>query len=67
MENNLIYNKKWYSENGTVYNEEDETVRIALVLDNGSYANLPIEVANKIQQILNNLKNETNNKIIKQI
>ncbi len=55
LENGSIFkNKKWYSENGTVYNEADDSVRIALVFDNGSYMNLPIEIANKISQLLNN-------------
>jgi ssDNA-binding Zn-finger/Zn-ribbon topoisomerase 1 len=55
LENERIFkNKKWYSENGTVYNEADDSVRIALVFDNGSYMNLPIEIANKISQLLNN-------------
>jgi hypothetical protein len=55
LENESIFkNKKWYSENGTVYNEADDSVRIALVFDNGSYMNLPIEIANKISQLLNN-------------
>jgi hypothetical protein len=52
-EENIFTNKKWYSENGTVYNEEDKTVRIALVFDNGSYTSLPIEIANKLSQLLN--------------
>lgn len=55
LENESIFkNKKWYSENGTVYNKADDSVRIALVFDNGSYMNLPIEIANKISQLLNN-------------
>jgi hypothetical protein len=53
-EENIFKNKKWYSENGTVYNEKDETVKIALIFNNGSYMSLPIEIADKISQLLNN-------------
>ena len=49
----LIDNHRWYAENGTVYNEADETVRIVLLHDNGSYSNLPNEIAMMISSALN--------------
>lgn len=49
----LIDNHRWYSENGTVYNEADETVRVVLLHDNGSYLNLPNEIAVMIASALN--------------
>jgi hypothetical protein len=49
----LIDNHRWYAENGTVYNSEDETVKIVLLHENGSYSNLPNEIANMIASALN--------------
>lgn len=49
----LIDNHRWYAENGTVYNEADETVKIVLLYDNGSYSNLPNEIAMMIASALN--------------
>jgi hypothetical protein len=49
----LIDNHRWYAENGTVYNEADETVKIVLLQDNGSYSNLPNEIAMMISSALN--------------
>ena len=49
----LIDNHRWYAENGTVYNSEDETVKIVLLHDNGSYSNLPNEIAMMISSALN--------------
>lgn len=49
----LIDNHRWYAEYGTVYNEADETVKIVLLYDNGSYSNLPNEIAMMIASALN--------------
>ncbi len=49
----LIDNHKWYAENGTVYNEDDEEVRIVLLHNSGSYSNLPNEIAKMIASALN--------------
>ena len=49
----LINNKQWYAENGTVYNGADETVRIVLLHDSGSYNNLPNEVAEVTAKAMN--------------
>ena len=49
----LIDNHRWYAENGTVYNEVDETIRVVLLHDNGSYLNLPNEIAVMIASALN--------------
>ena len=49
----LIDNHRWYAENGTVYNEADEEVRIVLLHDSGSYSNLPHEIAIMIASALN--------------
>lgn len=50
----LIDNRKWYAENGTVYNEADDEVRIVLLYDSGSYSNLPNDIAEIIASALNN-------------
>lgn len=49
----LVDNHRWYAENGTVYNLEDERVKIVLLQENGSYSNLPNEIANMIASALN--------------
>jgi hypothetical protein len=49
----LIDNHRWYAENGTVYNEADEEVRIVLLHNSGSYSNLPHEIAMMIASALN--------------
>ena len=49
----LIDNHRWYAKNGTVYNEADETVKIVLLHENGSYSNLPNEIAMIIASALN--------------
>lgn len=49
----LIDNHRWYAENGTVYNEADEEVRIVLLHNSGSYSNLPPEIAMMIASALN--------------
>lgn len=49
----IIDNRRWYAENGTVYNEVDEEVRIVLLHNNGAYSNLPNEVAEIIASVLN--------------
>lgn len=49
----LIDNHRWYVENGTVYNDADETVKIVLLHDNGSYSSLPNEIAMMISSALN--------------
>ena len=49
----LIDNHRWYAENGTVYNEADEEVRIVLLHNSGSYSNLPHEIAVMIASALN--------------
>jgi len=49
----LIDNHRWYAENGTVYNEADETVKIVLLHENGSCSNLPNEIAMMISSALN--------------
>ena len=57
----LIRNKKWYAENGTVYNYEDDKFLICCVaLDKdykmSSYMNLEEEQAEKIADIMNDEK-----------
>jgi len=49
----LIDNKRWYAENGTVYNEADEDFRILMVCGENSEMNLPNDVAEKIAEYLN--------------
>ena len=49
----LIDNHRWYAENGTVYNEADDEVRIVLLHNSGSYSNLPHEIAIMIASALN--------------
>ena len=49
----LIDNKRWYAENGTVYNEADEDFRILMVAGENSEINLPNDVAEKIAEYLN--------------
>ena len=49
----LIDNHRWYAENGTVYNEVYEEVRIVLLHNSGSYSNLPHEIAVMIASALN--------------
>jgi hypothetical protein len=49
----LIDNHRWYAENGTVYNEADEEVRIVCLHNSGSYSNLPHETAVMIASALN--------------
>ena len=49
----LIDNKRWYAENGTVYNEADEDFRILMVVGENSEINLPNDVAEKIAEYLN--------------
>lgn len=48
----LIDNKRWYAENGTVYNKADE-YRILLVAGKCSEMRLPNDVAEKIAEYLN--------------
>ena len=49
----LIDNHRWYAENGTIYNEADDEVRIILLHNSGSYSNLPHEIAIMIASALN--------------
>lgn len=49
----LIDNKRWYAENGTVYNKADDEYRILLVAGKGSEISLPNDVAEKIAEYLN--------------
>ena len=49
----LIDNHRWYAENGTVYNEADEEIRIVLLHNSGSYSNLPHNIAEMIASALN--------------
>jgi hypothetical protein len=49
----LIDNHRWYAENGTVYNEADEEVRIVLLHNSGRYSNLPQNIAEMIASALN--------------
>lgn len=49
----LIDNKRWYAENGTVYNKADDDYRILLVAGKCSEMNLPNDVAEKIAEYLN--------------
>ena len=52
-EGEISVNPSWYAENGTVYNEADEEVRIVLLHDSGGYSNLPHEIAVMIVSALN--------------
>ncbi len=49
----LVDNHRWYAENGTVYNEADEKVRIVLLHNSGSYSSLPHNIAEMIASALN--------------
>lgn len=49
----LIYNKRWYADNGTVYNEADDDFRILMVAGDNSEISLPNDVAEKIAEYLN--------------
>ena len=49
----LIDNKRWYAENGTVYNKADDEYRILLIAGKCSEMNLPNDVAEKIAEYLN--------------
>jgi len=49
----LIDNHRWYAENGTVYNEADEEVKIVLLHNSGSYSNLPHNIAEMVASALN--------------
>lgn len=54
----LITNGKWYSEDGIIYNDADDSVKIVILFETGSYCNFPKSVANKIVMILNNYKGD---------
>lgn len=55
----LVDNQKWYAENGTVYNEIEDSVRIVILHDSGSYTSLPHDIAELIADALNNPKTTT--------
>ena len=49
----LIDNKRWYADNGTIYNEADEDFRILMIAGDNSEINLPNDIAEKIAEYLN--------------
>lgn len=49
----LVNNRRWYAENGTVYNSADDKVKIVMFFEDGSYCNLPHEIAIMIASALN--------------
>lgn len=49
----LIDNRRWYAENGTVYNSGYDKVKIVMLFEDGSYCNLPHEIAMMIASTLN--------------
>lgn len=49
----LVNNRRWYAENGTVYNSGDDKVKIVMLFEDESYCNLPHEVAMMIASALN--------------
>lgn len=49
----LVNNRRWYAENGTVYNSGDDKVKIVMLFEDESYCNLPHEIAMMIASALN--------------
>lgn len=49
----LVNNRRWYAENGTVYNSGDEKVKIVMLFEDEGYCNLPHEIAMMIASALN--------------
>lgn len=49
----LVNNRRWYAENGTVYNSGDDKVKIVMLFEDESYCNLPHQIAIMIASALN--------------